>query len=674
MMIKKTKDSYNPIKEEGRQVGKFGITGVMNTLIDFSVFNVAFAVFGLAAIPAHLISTTLAMIFSFIANKTYVFGSQSRRVLVQAALFVLVTAAGLYIIQTGIISLLLYAWETPLSLGYTIVTAIGLDSVLSQEFVFNNGAKVVATVFSMIWNYLLYRNVVFNDRRSHIFDVIGDWFADYRYYLLLVGVLVLAAVFRVWQLDTLPPGLHPSEAADGLLAASLAEGDITAINQATGIMGAPYAFLQAGSVLLLGKTMLALRIIPAVLGILAVLLTYMAAQAWFSRRTAFVAAFLMASAPWAVHISRVSDYTAIIPVLVPLAMWAIAKAIQTNKALWYVATGIAVGGLWYGGIPYYVWFVLILLLAVYARRYYRDRLKYAGQPILIVLLSMAITGAPLLIFSALSDGLSRIRAEGEALVAALQMPLYTGLGLLYDGIAALGIFHIEGDHTVLYNLPGMPLLSGVTGVLSVLGVLLALRRFRDIRYGVLLAILGSVFLINLFENPDIPATVRNLAMMPIVYILASIGLIELFARWRGVFPRNVLALQSAVAVIVITLGVSTFYNWQHYFVAWANTPEVFETYHEHAFRTARYINHTDLPDDTIIVVDGTSGKIVRYLTDSEYGTVLPENRNDLQHASASFIIVPRDETTEHIDFSDYQAENVYSEKRPDTLLYTVYTP
>ncbi|PSO44034.1 hypothetical protein BRC21_02035, partial [Candidatus Saccharibacteria bacterium SW_7_54_9] len=376
--------------------------------------------------------------------------------------------------------------------------------------------------------------------------------------------------------------------ATGHLAARVASGNPGALNQAAALVGAPYLLLQAASVLMLEKTVLALRIVPAMLGILAILLTYLAAQAWFSRRTALVAAFLMASAPWAVHISRLSDYTALVPVLVPLGMWAVARALRSNKALWYVITGLTLGGLSYGGVPFYTWIVLLPALGVFVRRYYRDRMKYAGQPILIVLLSMAIAGAPRIILGVLGSGAERVREVGEAMVLAAQTPVLTGWELLLNGIAGLGLFHIQGDQSVLHNLPGMPLLGGVVGVLFLLGILLALRRFRDIRYGALVITLASLFLVNLFGAGQ-PAAARNVAMLPIACILAAVGLIELFARWRGVFPRNVLALQLAAGVILLTLGASTFYNWQHYFVAWANTPEVFTAYHERHVQAARYL-------------------------------------------------------------------------------------
>ena len=145
---------------ETKRVGKFGIVGILNTLIDFAIYNLGISLLRLPVIGANLISTTVAMSFSFIANKTFVFGSKDRRVFSQAVAFVTITAIGLYVIQNGVIFILKYRWSWPLDTGYNIVKAIGLDS-LNRDFVINNGAKAIGTLFSLTWNYLLYKKVVF---------------------------------------------------------------------------------------------------------------------------------------------------------------------------------------------------------------------------------------------------------------------------------------------------------------------------------------------------------------------------------------------------------------------------------------------------------------------------------------------------------------------------------
>lgn len=137
-----------------RRVGKFGLVGVLNTAIDFAIFNTMH--FGLhwSLIPSNLVSTSVAMIFSFYANRYHVFQVSGNQVLRQAVLFWLVTAVGVYGLQNGVIWLLTHPL---LATSQAVVRAIGGN----QGVLLANGAKAAAVGVSLIWNYLWYREVVF---------------------------------------------------------------------------------------------------------------------------------------------------------------------------------------------------------------------------------------------------------------------------------------------------------------------------------------------------------------------------------------------------------------------------------------------------------------------------------------------------------------------------------
>jgi putative flippase GtrA len=149
-----------PAFMETKRVGKFVLIGVLNTLIDFAVFNI-FIYLGLYRIIANIFSTTIGMAFSFAMNRSWVFGSRQGNVLRQAVMFLGVTAFGLYVIQNMVIFFLTEVWLAPLNLAYNIVELIDLDGVFSRSFITNNGAKGTATLFSLTWNYLLYEGIIF---------------------------------------------------------------------------------------------------------------------------------------------------------------------------------------------------------------------------------------------------------------------------------------------------------------------------------------------------------------------------------------------------------------------------------------------------------------------------------------------------------------------------------
>jgi putative flippase GtrA len=126
---------------------RFVLVGGTNTTIDFGILFIL-SYLGLYLILANIISTSIAFVFSFIANKHYTFQEKSGNVLNQIILFIAVTLFGLWVLQSIVIAL-----TYPL-----------LKSMSDTDFFALMLAKIIATVVSMIWNYILYSRVVFKNR------------------------------------------------------------------------------------------------------------------------------------------------------------------------------------------------------------------------------------------------------------------------------------------------------------------------------------------------------------------------------------------------------------------------------------------------------------------------------------------------------------------------------
>ena len=145
-----------------QNVAKFGLVGILNTLIDFGIFNVLTNKrLGLKKIPANLISTTTAMLVSFTLNRGFVFNATGGNIYVQSAEFFAVTAFGLYVLQNIVIWFLLDVWEWPVELAWKIVGLVKLDTFMDEEFVRKNAAKAAATLVSLTWNYVMFSFIVF---------------------------------------------------------------------------------------------------------------------------------------------------------------------------------------------------------------------------------------------------------------------------------------------------------------------------------------------------------------------------------------------------------------------------------------------------------------------------------------------------------------------------------
>lgn len=139
-------------------IGKFGLVGVFNTLIDFVIYNLLSSN-GLTLVESNLVSTTVAMVFSFFANKRLVFKKAGGNLFREVVLFWLVSAFGVYILQTGIIKLLTDVWVSPLNDLVTLAHSAGVMG--HDTFIIKNGAKIIGTVVSLTWNFFMYKRVVF---------------------------------------------------------------------------------------------------------------------------------------------------------------------------------------------------------------------------------------------------------------------------------------------------------------------------------------------------------------------------------------------------------------------------------------------------------------------------------------------------------------------------------
>ena len=131
------------------QFGRFALVGGINTVIDFGILFLL-TYLGVPRIIANTLSTGIAFIIRFFANKKYTFRSTSKNLKREILLFVIVTLFGLWVLQNFVI------W---------------LISPFIHNFIANNdlallAAKLIGTGVSMTWNYLMYARIVFDNEKD----------------------------------------------------------------------------------------------------------------------------------------------------------------------------------------------------------------------------------------------------------------------------------------------------------------------------------------------------------------------------------------------------------------------------------------------------------------------------------------------------------------------------
>ena len=124
-------------------VRRFAVVGATSPAIDFTILFILQHL-GLPVIAANIISTTTAFCFSFYANKRFTFKTSGTNIKREMLLFVIVTLTGMWGLQSLV-----------------IVFSLPIFKLFASHELALLGAKLFATVFSTIWNYLFYKHVVF---------------------------------------------------------------------------------------------------------------------------------------------------------------------------------------------------------------------------------------------------------------------------------------------------------------------------------------------------------------------------------------------------------------------------------------------------------------------------------------------------------------------------------
>ena len=135
------------------QFGRFVAVGVLNTTIDFGVLNLISAAAGVTAgvviggvnVPGFVVAVTN----SYFWNKLWVFKQQDTKLFHDLPQFFAVTAGG--VILNSLIVVMLTSFLHPV-FGFTPARWLTI-------------AKLCATAFTLVWNFLGYKFIVFRQRR-----------------------------------------------------------------------------------------------------------------------------------------------------------------------------------------------------------------------------------------------------------------------------------------------------------------------------------------------------------------------------------------------------------------------------------------------------------------------------------------------------------------------------
>jgi hypothetical protein len=298
------------------------------------------------------------------------------------------------------------------------------------------------------------------------------------------------------------------------------------------------------------------RLPNAFFGFLTICIFYSLIRLWHGKRTAFLAGILFATSAWILHVSRIASYDVMYLIAIP-------SLLLINRILYrYTKSQLA----WYISL---LWLILLLYV-----------------PGLIWLISPSIY----FISNQLGDGWKNFsklwqRAFSVALVLLPLVLLIIDLTRRGQLVQWLGLpSHLESIKTILKQFLAVPLhllirgpqypalwlgramiLDIFTLAMFFLGIYFYARHISAPRSQMLVSFLFVGWILIALGGP-----VTLSLLIPLLYIVAAMGISYFMHEWFKVFPLNPLVRGLGVSALSLMVIFACIYNMQSYFVAWPN--------------------------------------------------------------------------------------------------------
>lgn len=446
-----------------------------------------------------------------------------------------------------------------------------------------------------------------------------------------VAVLALAAFFRLYRIDALPPGLYVDEAHNGLDALRILDGARPIYLTANQGREPLYSYLQALFCGLFGPTTLSLRLTSVFIGLATVAATYVFVRSLPLRsaaRVGLLTGTVMALTFWHVHYSRYGIRAILVPLLALLACTFFWRGLMANSRRQVADRSLAIR-YWLSAISFWLFAMAGIFLAAGAYTHPSGRLV----PLILIGFTVyravadrrhawrAVTGLVLagLVAAILFLPLARYYAQHpEAFTKhTAQVSIFgnefvegsPARTLVLNVLRVAGMFVWRGDLAWNQNLAGRPVFDPVmaafflAGVIWLVAALVRPRldpRERDV--AVFMGLWLGVMLSASIFSGNAPHFTRAIGALPAIVFLPAIALDRAWA-WLDVRRATMPVLRDrwAGALIAAIVAVSGIWTYHDYFDVYANRPEIYQAWDGEQVDMARYLNSV-APDHQIYLL------------------------------------------------------------------------
>ncbi len=396
-------------------------------------------------------------------------------------------------------------------------------------------------------------------------------------WFVLGGILLFGLLIRLYNLDSFPPGLWFDEADNLDKARQIAE-DPGYLPVFVPFTELPSLFLLPIAVVVkfAGIAITTGRLVAVAFGLAGIVAIFLMVRQMSGMAMGLIAAFLTAVMRWDLIWSRTGMHGITAPFFAALTAWLTYRAVQKGGRTDFAVAGAALGlGMWYYA-AYRLFPLVIGLVLIHALIAAKNRRRLLLQNIGIMAFFAVMVTLPLFQFAASHPDEFFRRTSVTSVFA--QAPEGETVQVIQESLTRhLAMFHLEGDPNGRHNIPGAPMLDMISGLLMLVGLAVAVARWRNAAYFVLPVWMLVMLMPGVLTIPwEAPQSLRTITVIPAVIALVTLGIA---AVWKVGSRVNLPAVRvGTAAVIALLLAGIAYSNISAYFGEQANDPAVYAAY------------------------------------------------------------------------------------------------
>jgi 4-amino-4-deoxy-L-arabinose transferase-like glycosyltransferase len=442
-----------------------------------------------------------------------------------------------------------------------------------------------------------------------------QWTIPQVYQVVMVAVIVIGLVaigggLRLYRLSELPPGLFYDEGAHGLDALSVLQGEHAVFFPRNQGREGLIIYSIAALIPFLGQTILAVRLPTALASVGTILAVFYLGLvlfgnhskeesrfnlSWRSLLIAGTSAGFLAVSLGQTIIGRISFRANFMPFLLALALALLWSGLQQHRRGQIILAAICTGLLPYTYIAArFVPFLLLIyaLSLLWAQKISQQSIRQSLRLLLLYSAITALVAAPILTHFALHPEDFTSRSNNLWIFNPEINHGSLRNAFLYNLVDHLAAFGFKGDPNWRHNFDSRPWLNPVQAILFWIGIGVALWRWRQPAYRLLLLWIGVLLLPSLLALDSPPNTLRMIGIVPAVYLMTGVGFWQLISWGTKLLPacRHTLVYGITALLIVVLIAGQGVITARTYFQDWATNPEVYQTHRAEWTALANEIN------------------------------------------------------------------------------------